>query len=389
MPAADPAALQRDLVETLRRKHTLTDARVAEAFLATPRHIFLPQRDPSNVYHDGAIALKRDASGQVTSSASQPGMMAIMLEQLGLRAGMAALEIGTATGFNAALIKRIVGESGRVVTLEIDSELCRQARCNLAAAGLDVLVVNRDAACGHAPGAPYDRIIATASLWDLPEPWLYQLAAAGKVVAPIWLDGFQVSAAFRKQSDGSWLSRDNRPCAFVAMRGGAAGQRVGIRIGPALELLADAARRIDGEAIQRLLAGGAQNLHLGENLTPEDFWNGFQLYVMLHARPGYDFATYTLPADETPYGLAGKGIVLATAGSLAIAAYAGGGSVRSFGAPAAFQQLRQLCDGWRAGGEALMDRLRLRLIPRGNARASDFDGKTFARRHHHLQAWLA
>ncbi len=390
MPTADHADLQRDQVDTLRRKQTLTDANVAQAFLAVPRHVFLPQRDPRSAYHDEAIALKTGAHGEIVSSASQPGMMAIMLEQLDLRAGMNALEIGTATGFNAALIKGIVGEGGRVVSLEIDSELCQQARGNLLAAGLsDVLVVNRDAACGYAPGAPYDRIIATASLWDLPKPWLEQLTGSGKLVAPIWLDGFQVSAAFGKQSDGSWLSRDNRPCAFVPFLGQAAGRRAGMRIGDSLEILADDTSRFDKDAIRRLLSEEQWTRELGGHLAPEDFWNGFQLYVMLRAPLDCAFAAYALPSGESRYGLEGNGILLASAGSLAFAPYAGGGRVHCFGDQAAFQQMRSLCQGWRTNSEALYDRLRLRLIARSHCVAGDCPGKIFTRRHHDLQVWLS
>ena len=93
-------------------------------------------------------------------------MMAIMLQQLGLGAGMNVLEIGTASGYNAALIKHVLGEHGHVTSLEIDRDLAEQARENLYSAGYsDVPVVNRDGVSGYEPRAQYDRIIATAGVW--------------------------------------------------------------------------------------------------------------------------------------------------------------------------------------------------------------------------------
>ena len=87
MPAADLDKLQRDLVDELRRKQTLSDAVVESAFTAVPRHLFLPDVAPQEAYRDHAITLKRGANGETISSASQPTMMALMLEQLELRPG--------------------------------------------------------------------------------------------------------------------------------------------------------------------------------------------------------------------------------------------------------------------------------------------------------------
>lgn len=390
MPEADTEQLQRDLVDTLRRNQSLSDPGVATAFAAVPRHLFLPHLDPHDVYRDQAITLKTGAQGETISSASQPTMMAIMLEQLDLRAGLNVLEIGAATGYNAALMHYIVGGSGSVTTLEIDNDISEQALDNLYAAGFaEVQVVNRDAVAGYEPRAQYDRIIATAGVWDVPTAWLRQLRDEGVLVVPIWLDGVQVSAAFAKQRDGTLLSFDNRPCAFVYLQGLAAGPQVRKRIGSgSLEILADDVDKVDSAALHSLLSEDQDMHHLRADLAPEDYWFGFQLYLMLREPPRYVFAVYTIPAGESSYGMEGNGILLFTPGSVAFAPYDGGGLVHTFGSADAFLEVQRLYDQWRSTGKDLLKRLRLRLVPMSMSLPSCDHGKTFARADHHLQVWL-
>src|SRR5205823_13707927 len=112
--------------------------------------------------HDDAIVTKRDADGHPVSSSSQPTIMAIMLDQLGVAAGQRVLEIGAGTGYNAALIASIVGADGAVVSIDIDDDLVASAQANTVAAGYpQVRIVCADGADGFAGAAPYDRIIAT------------------------------------------------------------------------------------------------------------------------------------------------------------------------------------------------------------------------------------
>lgn len=391
MPEADLEQLQRDLVEELRRKQALSNAGVAMAFDAVPRHLFLSHVDPRAVYRDQAITLKTGANSETISSASQPTMMAIMLEQLDLRAGLNVLEIGTATGFNAALIQHIVGGGGSVTTLEIDNDLCERAQDNLHAAGLtDILVVNRDAASGYEPRAQYDRIIATAGAWDLPTAWLRQLREEGRLVAPIWLDGVQVSAAFTKQRDGALLSADNRPCAFVYLQGLAAGPQVRKRVSSSsLEILADDVDKIDTAALRLLLSEEQAIYHLEGNIAPEDYWYGFQLFLMLHEPPRYVFAVYAIPDGEIYYGMEGNGVLLFAPGSASFAPYDGGGSVHCFGSSDAFMKMQSLLEKWRSASPALLERLRLKLIPKTLGAPPAGLGKCFPRKDHYLQVWLA
>ncbi|HEU0088775.1 MAG TPA: methyltransferase domain-containing protein [Pseudonocardiaceae bacterium] len=120
-----------------------------------------------------------------SSSCSQPSVVANMLDALDLQEGQRVLEIGTGTGWNAALLTHGVGERGRVVTLEVDPHLADQARRALTRAGYHPLVITGDGLAGYLPGAPYDRVIATASIREVvPPAWLEQLRPGGRVVTP-------------------------------------------------------------------------------------------------------------------------------------------------------------------------------------------------------------
>src|SRR5512142_2896736 len=110
------AELQQKLIETLKKSGALKSAVVEQAFLAVPRHLFLPNEPLERAYADIAIAVKRGEEGEWTSSSSQPAIMAIMLEQLDPRPGQRVLEIGAGTGFNAALLAHLVGPTGQVVS---------------------------------------------------------------------------------------------------------------------------------------------------------------------------------------------------------------------------------------------------------------------------------
>src|SRR6185437_9918853 len=131
---ADTATLRRMLADQLLNGGRIRSSEIAEAFQQVPRHLFVPQAEPAQAYADDAIPVKWAADGRPVSSSSQPAIMAIMLEQLRLRPGQHVLEIGTGTGYNAALLAHVVGGTGAVVTVDIDEELAETARQRLNAA---------------------------------------------------------------------------------------------------------------------------------------------------------------------------------------------------------------------------------------------------------------
>jgi protein-L-isoaspartate(D-aspartate) O-methyltransferase len=112
-----------------------------------------------------------------------PSVMLMMLNHLDVRDGHRVLEIGTGTGYNAALLAHRLGAEN-VVSIEIDPQIAQQARNNLAKAGHTVTVITGDGAAGYPPGAPYDRIIATCSVVTVPWSWVEQTRPGGLIVTP-------------------------------------------------------------------------------------------------------------------------------------------------------------------------------------------------------------
>ena len=255
---------------------------VADALWTVPRHLFLPDLPPEVAYRDDAIVTKRDADGLAISSSSQPGIMAIMLDQLDLVPGHRVLEIGAGTGYNAALMRHIVGPSGRVVSVDIDSDLAALARSHLASAGYpDVTVVCADGAEGCAAYAPYDRLIATVGVSDLAPAWLAQVTPEARIVVPLDVGGTQLSVAFGR-SGGHWASRSLAPCGFIRMRGTLAGPEQTMVVQPGLVLRVPAWRDICPAALAAVLAEAGCEHPTGVRTGPAQVFIGLSLWLTIH-----------------------------------------------------------------------------------------------------------
>src|SRR5438270_12796437 len=109
---------------------------IEEAFRAVPREMFLPGIPIERVYSGDAIITRSDEQGRPISSSSEVGIMIAMAQLLDVAPGQRILEIGAGTGYNAAVLSRLVGERGAITTVDIDPEIAPHARQNLAAAGL-------------------------------------------------------------------------------------------------------------------------------------------------------------------------------------------------------------------------------------------------------------
>jgi protein-L-isoaspartate(D-aspartate) O-methyltransferase len=191
--------LRERMVRTLEQQlHPKPDT--LAAFRRVPRHLFLPEVELERVYSGSAIPTHYDDRGAPTSSSSEPAIMAVMLDALGLERGQRVLEVGAGTGYNAAILAELVGASN-VVTVDIDAAICREARLHLAVAGYaDVAVEAADGWAGWASRAPYDRIELTASTPDISPAWVDQLDEHGMLAAPLLLrPNAQAIVAFRKR----------------------------------------------------------------------------------------------------------------------------------------------------------------------------------------------
>ncbi|WP_427892509.1 methyltransferase, FxLD system [Kribbella sp. GL6] len=221
MTGAGADSLRTALVRHLTAAGTIHDARIAEAFRAVPRHLFVPHVPLEVAYADDVVPMKQDRTGVLTSSVSQPSIMALMLQQAAIRPGDRVLEIGSG-GYNAALLRELAGPAGAVTTVDIDADVTRRARAFLDQAGYgDVAVVQADGEFGDPARAPYDRIVVTVTAWEVAPAWVRQLRPGGRVVVPLRVRGQTRSVAFDLVEE-HLESRSTTMCGFVSMQGAGA-----------------------------------------------------------------------------------------------------------------------------------------------------------------------
>jgi len=160
-----------------------------------------------------------DGGWEVTSSASQPTVMAQMLAALDPQPGERILEIGTGTGYNAGLLAYRVGPEN-VTSIEIDPEVAAHARTALNTAGFGkVTVITGDGTGGWAEGGPYDRVIATAGVRTVPWPWVAQTRPGGRLVVPL-SNTYQAPGVvtLTVEQNGTAVGRIGSPAVFMGLR---------------------------------------------------------------------------------------------------------------------------------------------------------------------------
>lgn len=251
---AQPDALRVAMVEELREMGSLRSEPVGRAFRAVPRHLFSPDTTPMEAYGaNRSVVIKQDENGMALSTVSAPSMQADMLEQAEIRPGMRVLEIGSG-GVNAAMLAELVGSTGQVTTVDIDSDVTERARRGLTEAGYDQVAVFRaDAEHGVAEHAPYDRILVTVGTWDIPPAWLDQLTEHGMVIVPLRLHGVMRSIALER--DGHrLLSRSVHPCGFVPMQGEGAHDEHVVLLDADVGLRFDEPQQLDTAGLSTALA---------------------------------------------------------------------------------------------------------------------------------------
>ncbi|MEU8509822.1 methyltransferase, FxLD system [Streptomyces brevispora] len=192
-----------------------------DAFHTTDRHAFLPGVDLDAAYKEDAVPIKHDEHGEMISCISAPSIVATQLEQLSAQPGHKVLEAGAATGYNAALLGKIVSPGGQVWTLDVDEDLVAGASKNLATAAVDnATAMLADGAAGLPEHAPYDRIIFTVGAGDVPTKLLDQLAPGGRMVLPMRIRG-SISRSFAFERDGdTWKTISCEMATFVPLRKG-------------------------------------------------------------------------------------------------------------------------------------------------------------------------
>ena len=177
--------------------------------LAVDRTDFVPDEYKKLAYKDTPVPIEK---GQTTSA---PSMIGFALMYLDVKEGMTVLEVGTGSGYQTALLSKLVGETGKVISIEIITELVELAKARLAKyKSKNVTLVKGSGSTGLKSKAPYDRIIFSAAAKKMPQEVLNQLSDNGKLVIPIIEKDVQVLYLFIKNGD-KVVSMDLGYVAFV------------------------------------------------------------------------------------------------------------------------------------------------------------------------------
>ena len=201
------------LIERWISSGIIKDKKVIEAFEKIPRELFIRKEQKDEAYGDYPLSIGR---GQTIS---QPTTVMLMTEALELKEGDKVLEIGTGSGYQAAIIAKIVGNKGKVFSTEIIKELAEFSRKNIEKLKLrNIEIIECDGSKGHEKEAPYDKIIITAACPKIPKPLVHQLKEGGIIIAPVGNLNEQIMVKGKKKNE-MLIEEKLGIFAFVPMKG--------------------------------------------------------------------------------------------------------------------------------------------------------------------------
>jgi protein-L-isoaspartate(D-aspartate) O-methyltransferase len=210
MGEPDFAARRREMVERQLRARGICDARVLEAMVTVLRHEFVPEEFRGQSYEDKPISI---GEGQTIS---QPFIVAAMIEAMELTGKEKVLEVGTGSGYAAAILSRL---AAMVYTVESHQNLATAAHVRLARLGFtNVAVHTGDGSMGLKEAAPFDTILVAAAAPLVPQPLVEQLAERGRMAIPVGDEQAQ-ELVLMKKVKGEIHSRTLHHCAFVPLIG--------------------------------------------------------------------------------------------------------------------------------------------------------------------------
>jgi len=192
------------------RSRGITDPDVLQAMDVVPRERFVQDFMRNRAYEDTALPIDD------RQTISQPYTVALMTQALGVHDGMKILEIGTGSGYQAAILAAM---GAKVITIERHPKLSAQARERLAALGLSAECRVGDGTIGYSGKAPYDGIIVTAGAPDVPEPLARQLSLGGRLIVPVGDLERQTLYRVTRTADEAWNVEDLGPVKFVPLIG--------------------------------------------------------------------------------------------------------------------------------------------------------------------------
>jgi protein-L-isoaspartate(D-aspartate) O-methyltransferase len=201
-----------ETIENLKREGRLKSKEIIEAMLKVKRELFVLPEYKNEAWLDTPLPI---VSGATISA---PHIYAIMLEAVKLKPGEKVLEIGSGSGYGAALIKEIV-KKGKVITIEINPEVYEFAKNNLKKAGYkNIKVVLGDGSLGYEEEAPYDAIISTAAAPKIPKPWIDQLKEGGRLISPV-ITAFGQELIYLEKKDNRIKTKNLGPVVFLELLG--------------------------------------------------------------------------------------------------------------------------------------------------------------------------
>lgn len=210
-PSDEYRMVRESMVATQLRARDIRDSRVLDAMREVPRHLFVPEEIRHLAYQDSPLPIG------LNQTISQPYIVALMTQLAEPRAGDRAFEVGTGSGYQAAVLSRLVGE---VYTVEIIEPLADRARTVLEEVGYENVHVRAgDGYAGWPEEAPFDIILVTAAAPRVPEPLVEQLREGGRLVIPVGAPAAVQQLILLRKEGGRLRERRVIPVRFVPMTG--------------------------------------------------------------------------------------------------------------------------------------------------------------------------
>jgi protein-L-isoaspartate(D-aspartate) O-methyltransferase len=380
-----------DMLDTAFRNYGVPDGlpeRLREAVAATPRHEFVHRfrlrsgplddrigddvlrdsdADPTGhlteIYSDEVMNHVDAAGERLPSTNSQPSYVLWLLHMLDLRPGQRVLEIGSGSGWLAAVMAQLVGPGGHVTGIEIIPALAAQSAADLARLGIgNVSVLAADGVQGHATGTPFDRVMITAACWDLPAVLFDQVAEGGRVLVPVELrgGGCQVTV-LRREAEG-FVAERAVPGWFVPLVGPGQ-QRPALRVSLAELPFWDEIGRVPPRRVPLPLAAGPGG-------AAGSAVNAFRAFL---GRTAADFSIFADPDAPEPHRLAPAGSFGILNRAENCVALWSRGELLAYGGPSALRALVQAYADWTSYGlpglaDFALQVVRIEDVPAGSGR---------------------
>ncbi|NIQ04961.1 MAG: protein-L-isoaspartate O-methyltransferase [Candidatus Korarchaeota archaeon] len=206
------------MVRKLRREGYIHSEALARAMRKVRREAFMPNQYVEYAYAPYSAYPIPPYTGNHTISA--PNTYPLFYEPLKVKPGDSCLEVGTGSGYGAALLQELVGEEGKVVSIEANRETYDFGKKNLEdVTYTQVKVVHGDGTKGYPPDAPFDKIVVTASYVRIPQPLKEQLARPGKLIMPVGRSHLQYLTLLEKDADGNVREEVLDSVLYVPLRG--------------------------------------------------------------------------------------------------------------------------------------------------------------------------